>query len=188
MSPREKNLLLLFGAAGFIILNFLGFNFYTKKKGEVTNQRIAAELALEQAEFIRDRRDEVLGDMESLIAKEPAPAAYQDVQSSLQQLVEREAQVAGLTIKPNSQKLLPPDQTEGNHYHRVKMQVSLIGMEQALYTFFSRLNVPDQFRATTNILLAPDKQDDTKIDCTVVIEQWFVPAPAGATGQNTANP
>lgn len=176
MSPREKNLLLIFGAAGFIILNFLAFNFYLKKKTQVTANRIAAEQALEQAEIISERRDEVLDDMEWLAKHEPQPAAYQDIQSQLQQLIEREAQIAGLTIKPNSQKLLPTDQTEGNQYHRAKIQVTVTGTEKALYAWFGRLNNPEQFRAATNMLLKPDNTDDTKIDCTTVIEQWFIPA------------
>lgn len=176
MSPREKNLLLIFGAAGFIILNFLAFNFYVKKRAEITGKRVAAEQSLEQAQIISERREEVLDDMEWLTKHEPTPAAYQDVQSNLQQLIEREAQIAGLTIKPNSQKLLPTDQTEGNHFHRAKVQVTVTGTEKALYAWFGRLNNPEQFRAATNILLKPDNTDDTRIDCTTVIEQWFVPA------------
>jgi len=176
MSPREKNLLLAFGAAGFIILNLLAFNFYVKKRTEITAAKNTAEQTLEQAEIISERRDEVLDDMEWLGKHEPAPAAYQDVQSQLQQLVEREAQIAGLTIKANSQKLLPTDQTEGNQYHRAKVQVTVTGTEKALYAWFGRLNNPEQFRAATNILLKPDNTDDTKIDCTTVIEQWFLPA------------
>ncbi len=185
MSPREKNLLLFFGAAGFIILNFLVFNFYIKKKTEFTGKRVAAEQALEQAEIISDRRDEVLDDMDWLTEHEPQPAAYQDVQSKLQQLVEREAQINGLTIKPNSQKLLPTDQTSGNHYHRAKVQVTVTGTEKALYTWFSRLNIPEQFRAATSILLRPDNQDDTKIDCTSVVEEWFIPADPNAATPGT---
>ena len=182
MSPREKILLLFFGAAGFIILNFLGFNFFAKKKAEVSRDRRAAETELTQAQLISERREEVLDDMDWLADHEPQPAAYQDLQSNLQQLVEREAQINQLTIKPNSQKLLPTDQTAGNHYHRVKVQVSVTGTEKALYAWFARLNIPDQFRAATSILLKPDNQDDTKIDCTAVIEQWFVPAdPAAGT-------
>jgi hypothetical protein len=177
MSPREKNLLLIFGAAGFIILNVLAFKLYTKKRTEITLGKAMAEQALEQAHIISERRDEVLDDVEWLAKHEPAPAAYQDVQSNLQQLIEREAQIAGLTIKPNSQKLLPTDQTEGNHYHRAKIQVTVTGTEKALFeAWLGRLNNPEQFRAATNLLLKPDNADDTKIDCTAVIEQWFVPA------------
>lgn len=176
MSPREKNLLTIFAAAGFIILNFLAFNFYVKKRAEITSNLRGAEQALEQAEIISERRDDVLDDMAWLVKHEPKPAAYQDVQSNLQQLVEREAQIAGLTIKPNSQKLLPTDQTDGNHYHRAKVQVTVTGMEKPLYDWLCRLNNPEELRAATNILLKPDNQDDTKIDCTTVIEQWFIPA------------
>ena len=93
MSPREKNLLLFFGAAGFIILNFLGFNFFAKKKAEVSRDRRAAETQLTQAQLISERREEVLDDMDWLADHEPQPAAYQDLQSNLQQLVEREAQI-----------------------------------------------------------------------------------------------
>lgn len=181
MSPREKNLLILFATAGFIILNLLAFNFYTKKKLQVRSQLADARSALERAEMIAENRDDVLDEIEWLASREPQPAAYQDVQSNLQQLIEREAQVAGLVIKPNSQKLLPTDQTAGNEFHRAKVQISVTGPEKALYSWFSRLNLPDQLRAATTIQLSPNRDDDTKIDCTTVIEQWFIPA--GAPGQ-----
>ncbi len=175
MSPSEKKLLTVFAVAGFIVLNLIGFRLYSAKKLDVEAKRTEAEQKLATAEMFSASRDQVLDQMDWLADHEPQPAAYQDVQSSLQQLVEREAQVAGLTIKPNSQKLLPPDQTEGRIYHRVKVQVTVTGTEEALYRWFDRLNVPDQFRAATNIRLAPDREDDTKIDCTALIEQWFLP-------------
>ncbi len=51
----------------------------------------------------------------------------------------------------------------------------MTGTEQALYQWFDRLNVPDQLRNATQIRLTPNQQDDTKIDCTATIEQWFIP-------------
>jgi hypothetical protein len=50
------------------------------------------------------------------------------------------------------------------------------GSEESLYRWFDKINVPEQFRAVSQILLSPNKQDDTKIDCTVTLEQWFIPA------------
>jgi hypothetical protein len=35
--------------------------------------------------------------------------------------------------------------------------------------------MPDQLRIASQIRLTPNQQDDTKIDCTATIEQWFVP-------------
>lgn len=181
MSPREKNLLIFFATAGFIILNLLAFNFYSKKKIEVQTGLTDAQLTLDRSELIASSRDQVRDEVEWLTSRLPQPAAYQDVQSNLQQLIEREAQVAGLTIKPNSQKLLATDQTPGNEFHRAKVQISVTGTEKALYAWFSRLNLPDQLRAATSIRLSPDAQDDTKIDCVTVIEQWFIPAGAPGT-------
>lgn len=177
MSSREKNLLILFAVAGFVILNLFAFNFYSKKKLEVAARLAEARQKLDEAEMINLNRDQIFDEIEWLAANgNPTPAAYQDVQSNLQQLVEREAQVAGLEIKANSQKLLPTDQTAGNDYHRAKVQVTVTGTENSLYAWFSRLNNPDQLRAATSILLSPDSNDDTKITCTTIIEQWFIPS------------
>lgn len=175
MSPREKNLIILFAVAGFIILNLLGFRYFSAKKLDVEAKRAEAEQNLETANMFRASREQVLDQMDWLADHEPQPAAYQEVQSTLQQLTEREAQTAGLTIRPSSQKLLPTDQTEGRHYHRAKIQITVTGTEEALYRWLDRLSSPDQFRAPTKLLLTPNREDDTKIDCQAVIEQWFIP-------------
>jgi hypothetical protein len=176
MSPREKKLLIFFALGGFIILNLFAFRFYTDKKAEVDRKQIEAKSKLEEAQMYSASREEVRDEMDWLAEHEPQPSPHQDVQSALQQLIEREAQVTGLTIKPGSQKLLPPDETAGHHYHRAKVQVTVTGTDEALYTWLhDRINSPDQLRGATNIRLSPDREDDTKIDATVVIEQWFVP-------------
>ena len=178
MSPREKKLILFFAIAGFVILNFFGFNYYTTKKTAVHTAQVEADTKLIAAENFSKSREQVLDQMEWLAEHEPQPAAFQDVQSALQQLVEREAQANGLTIRPNSQKLLPVDQTDNRIYHRAKIKITVTGTEKALYAWFDKLNIPEQFRAATNINLTPDREDDTKIDCTTTIEQWFVPTPS----------
>jgi len=177
MSPREKKLLTIFALAGFVILNFLAFRFYTDKKLDVDRKQIEAKSKLDEAQLYSASRDSVVDEMEWLAQHEPQPSPHQDVQSALQQLIEREAQVTGLTIKPGSQKLLPPEEGQGRHYHRAKVQVTVTGTDEALYTWLhDRINSPEQLRGATNIRLSPDREDDTKIDATVVIEQWFIPA------------
>lgn len=172
MSPREKNLLILFATAGFFILNLLGFKFYSAQRQSVDSKRKDAELKLANAENFRTMSGEVASEMDWLAQHEPEPAAYQDVQSALQQFGEREALAAGLTIK--NQRPLDTD-TSGTQFHRVKVQFNLLGPEQSLYRWFDRINVPSEFRAVTLIRLSPDREDETKIECTAVIEQWFVP-------------
>jgi hypothetical protein len=181
MSPREKRLLIFFGSAGFIVLNFLGFNFFNSTRLSVEAKRAEARRALDTAETYRSMSGDVGDQMDWLDEHEPEPAAYQDVQTDLQQFVEREASSAGLLIK--SQKPLPIDTTSGVHYHRAKVQLNVTGTEEALYRWFDRVNVPEAFRSATYIRLKPDTADDTRIDCIVTVEQWFVPADAVTTAQ-----
>ncbi len=173
MSDREKKLIIFFALAGFAILNFLVFNFAQTKRQQVNAERIQAKQTLETAEKFGEMKEQVTDQMAWLADHEPEPKANQDVQTTLQQLIEREAKAAGLTIK--SQKPLPTDATEGRHYHRAKIQITVSGTEDALYRWFDRLNTPDQLRVASQIRMVPNNPDDTKIDCTATIEQWFVP-------------
>ena len=175
MSPREKKLLIFFGAAGFIVLNFLAFAQFQAKRLEFDRSLDEARRQLDTAKMFSASRDLVNDQMDWLAAREPQPAAKQDVQTKLVQLCDTEAKNANLEIR--EQKTLETD-TTGTHYHRVKVQFTVTGNEADLYRWFDRLNVPEQLRAATNIRLAPNAKDDTKIDCTAVVEQWFVPAPA----------
>jgi hypothetical protein len=172
MSPREKNLLIFFSLAGFVILNFLAFNFAIAKRREVKTQHDLARQQLDTAEKFRESSAEISDQMTWLTEHQPEPASVQDVQTKLQQLGEREARNSGLTIK--SQKPLPTE-TAGKYYHHAKFQFVVNGTEEALYRWFDRLNMPDQFRVASQINLKPNQQDDTKIDCTATVEQWFVP-------------
>lgn len=173
MSPREKKLIIFFAIAGFAILNLLVFNFATTKRQEVNTQRDQARQKLATAEMFRESSAQVTDQMAWLAEHEPQPAANQDVQTKLQQLAESEANANGLNIK--TQKPLPTDSTEGRYFHRAKIQITVTGNEAALYQWFDKLNMPDQLRIASQIRLTPNQQDDTKIDCTATIEQWFVP-------------
>ena len=174
MSPREKNLLLFFAAAGFLMLNFLAIGFFKSKRNDVDRKLADAIRKLETAETSRDSREQVADQMEWLAKHEPEPAASQDVQTNLQQLCETEAKTSGLTIK--SQKPLATE-TAGRYFHRAKLEITVNGSEEALYRWFDHLNIPEQLRVASSIRVSPNAQDDTKIDCKAIIEQWFVPVP-----------
>jgi hypothetical protein len=112
--------------------------------------------------------------MQWLTEHEPAPVARQDAETELQQLCAAEANNAGLTIK--KQEFLDADETEGRHYHRAKMKLNVAGREEALYRWLDQINDPAKLRSATQLLLKPDAKDDTLIDCTATVDQWFVPA------------
>jgi hypothetical protein len=173
MSDREKKLIAFFVLAGFVVFNFLVFNFAKSKRQQVDARRTQAQQALDTAEVFRASSEQVTDQMNWLAQHEPEPKANQDVQSTLQLFIEREAKATGLIIK--SQKPLPTDAKEGRHYHRAKIQITVVGSEDALYRWFDRVNVPDQLRIASQIHMFPNKPDDTKIDCIATVEQWFVP-------------
>jgi hypothetical protein len=175
MSPREKKLILFFALAGFAVLNFLAIGFFKSARAKVEVRKTDARVKLENAEHFRASSEQVTDQMEWLAEHEPEPAANQDVQTKLQQLAESAAKTTGLTIK--SQKPLPTD-NKGANYHRAKLEITVTGTEEALYKWFDRLNMPDQFRIASRIRLSPNTQDDTKIDCTATVEQWFRPSPS----------
>lgn len=175
MSAREKRLLILFGFAGFLVLNFLGFNLYQAKKQSVAARLAEARQTLQRAEIVSASREQVEEEMIWLRENEPEPAASQEVQTQLQKFCESQAISVGLVVK--SQRPIPTDATPGRHYHRAKFQFTVTGSEKSLYQWFDRVNVPAEFRIATQIRLNPNKEDEAKIDCVAVVEQWFVPRP-----------
>lgn len=173
MSAREQKLLIVLIVAGLFV-HYWAITAAMDWRAKTDRQRNEALQKLATVETFRDSREQVADEMQWLTEHEPQPAANQDVQTQLQQFAEAEAKAAGLTIK--TQKPLPSDTTEGKHYHRAKLQITVNGKEEALYRWFDHLNMPDQFRIASQIRLSPNAQDDTQIDCTATVEQWFVPS------------
>lgn len=173
MSDREKKLLSLLLFAGFVILNFFLFTVYSQAKLRYTTDLEAAQSDLQQAINFSESSEEFAGEMEWLAANEPEPSVRQDVQNKLQQFAESQARNLGLTVK--SQELLPTDDS-GTHYHRAQVKISISGQENALYQWFDMINDPAAFRTAYQIVMKPNSQDDTLIDCTATLSQWFPPA------------
>lgn len=173
MSTREKNLLILLLLAGFFIANLLFFNFYNEKKNTLTSDLNNAKTRLQQAILFSETSASISDEMQWLATHQPDPSAYQPVQTGLQQFAETQARNLGLTVK--SQELLPTDDT-GAHYHRAQIRINLTGNEEALYKWFNEVNDPSTFRAAYQIRLSPNSTDDTLIDCSATLAQWFPPA------------
>lgn len=172
MSDREKKLLTLFLLAGFLIVNFFLYTLYAQKKTLYATDLDSAKARLQQAIAFSESSNQLAEQMEWLAKNEPEPATYQDTQNKLQQFAETQARNFGLTIK--SQELLPTDDS-GTHYHRVQVKFNLSGQEAALYKWFDAINDPTAFRTTYTIRMTPNGQDDTRIDCSATLSQWFPP-------------
>jgi hypothetical protein len=173
MSDREKKLLALFLVAGFLIINFFLYTLYVQKKTLYANDLDAAKVRLQQAIVFSESSSLLAEQMEWLAQNEPEPATYQETQNALQNFAETQARNFGLTIR--SQELLPTDES-GVHYHRAQVKMNLSGKEEDLYKWFDAINDPAAFRTTYQIRMTPNGQDDTLIDCSATLSQWFPPA------------
>ncbi len=171
MSSREKNLISILLLAGFLMLNFFLYSQFKKKKSTFETNLNTAKTKLELAKNIQASSDQYSEQMEWLADNEPEPKDSQTVQGELQAYIDREARTAGLELK-GKQRFLPSD-TNGQYYHRAQIEISVTGMEQNLYKWLCTINDPAAFRAATQIRLNPNTKDDTLIDCTAIISQWF---------------
>jgi hypothetical protein len=166
---------ILLGVVGFAMVNLFAVKWYNGKKKSVEGARQQAELTLQNARAFLEMREQFSDEIDWLAKHEPEPAAVQEIESALQRFVQEEAIKAGLTVK--RQKIQPADRAEGALYHRARVEFEVSGSESALYSWLYKLQSPEQFRAPTSLRLTPERDDDTKIACTVVVEQWFIPQP-----------
>ena len=174
MSPREKRLLNLPLSVGFVLLNFAAYKlFYMKRMADATQRAVTAESGVEAAKSSLEMMDLFEEEMSWLEKNEPKEGTEQEAQTKLQQLLEREAQRNNLTIK--RQKLQPSVVSPGLIYHRARIEIEVNGMEMSLYRWLDRIHSPTESRAVTFMRMNPQKDDDTKIDCQIIVEQWFTP-------------
>lgn len=174
MSDREKKLLSLLLVVGFLLVNFAAYKmFYLPRMKDAQLRSVSAEAEVEAAKTRIETLDLYTAEMDWLAKYEPPATTAQEAQTKLEQLLVREAQRNGLDKK--RQKLQPSIEDPGLPYHRVRIEFEVNGMELALYRWLDRLHSPNDFRAITYMRMNPQKDDDTRIDCMVIVEQWFVP-------------
>lgn len=174
MSDRERNLLVLLVAMAFIAANLLGYKVWfeptmAKLKQDRENAEREADFNLAEAgdaEILQKDRD-------WLERHEPQPNTVGRVKTSIQQLAEREATRMGLTLKRGGYggEVIEPS----FQYHRARYQIEVNGLESSIYRWLDRLHNPNEFRAVTYLRLSPQRDDATRADCEVYLDQWFVP-------------
>lgn len=176
MSEREKKLLMLFGAAGVILLALWGYKTYENQKMKIATDRRDAENALHEGQMYLASRESLMDEIEWLAEHEPEPEAAEQVPTKLQQLASAEATRAGMTVK--KMDILPDRSAESEVVRRYKVaqvKFTVTGEERNLYAWFDRMHSPNDFRAISEITMSPNREDDSKIDCIVTFDQWFVP-------------
>lgn len=177
MSDREKKLVLFFGLAAFLLVNFFGISWFQTQKEKVARQLAEAKGKVTLAQATADSYGTVIEEMDWLGEKSPSPKTGQLVATELEQYASNQASTHQLEIK---RRAIKPNDEAGTHFHRAKVEFNVSGREDSLYRWLDRLQMPDQLKAVTSMRLSPDAKDDTKIDATIEVEQWYIPLAEGA--------
>lgn len=176
MSEREKKLLVLFGSAGVFFMALFGYKTYVNKSNQIDLERKTAANELREAQLYLASRETIEDEINWLAEHEPEPQASELVPTNLQALATAEAARAGMTVK--KMDILPDRSAETevvSTYKVAQVKFTVTGEERNLYAWFDRMHSPNDFRAISEITMSPNREDDSKIDCIVTFDQWFVP-------------
>ncbi len=175
MSDRERNLLILLVTMAFVAVNFLGYKlWYAPKMAALLSTKNSAETKAEANEGMGN----VLGirqkDLDWLERFEPKPSSLGKMKTRIQQLAESEAVRASLTVEGRPK--FGSDIVDPNlNYHRARYQITVNGPEASIYRWMDRLHNPNEFRVITYLRIKPQRDDATRADCEIYLDQWFVP-------------
>lgn len=174
MTSRERNLLILLVGMAFLAVNFLGYRmWYAPKMAALQSTMENAEQKAGANEGMGNILDAVKEDQDWLNRFEPKPNTVGKMQTRIQQLAENEALRANLTIKKKGfgEPIVEPSL----HYHRARYDILVNGPESSIYKWLDRLHNPNEFRVVTFVLMSPQRDDLTRADCQIYLDQWFVP-------------
>lgn len=174
MSSRERNLLILLVTMAFLAVNFLGYKmWYAPKLALMRADKQAAEDIAESNEVTGSHLDTFETEIRWLSDHEPKPSSLGQMKARIQQLAENEAKRAQLKIKDEDfgDDVIDP----GLNYHRARYDIEVNGSEASIHRWLDRLHKPSEFRVVTFIRLKPQRDDPTRADCKIFLDQWFVP-------------
>jgi len=174
MNPREKRLLILLLAALFVVANALAVRWIGQKRDDFRNAAAAATTTIEGAAFAEQQRQTVEDEVAWLEENQPQPKEGELVPSELERLATSAAQRWSLSVV--QPEIL--DSVGGEFFERARLQIKVSGAEASLYRWLVEMHNPEQFRAVREMQLSPNREDDTQIDATILIEQYYVPKDA----------
>jgi len=105
----------------------------------------------------------------------PQPSTVMDQRDSLL----NDARATAVKFNLEVSTLKPPQYLEANtespEYHRARIAMNFSCSDENLYKWLCEMNDPTKFRAVTMLKLTPNRQDNTKLDAEVQLEEWVVP-------------
>ena len=174
MTPRERNLLIIMVVIAFTAVNFLAYRvWYQPRMEKLENATATAQREIKINETEMASMESVQTDKDWLTRFEPKPMTTGKAQTRIQQLADNEAARRDLTRKDNTFGAEVVDPIL--NYHRVRYEMKVNGPEEKIYGWIDKIHNPNEFRIVSFVRLSPQRDDATRADCEIYIDQWFVP-------------
>ncbi len=174
---REKKLLILLGVVSFGLANVFLHDWYVSKRKAIENSLESAKSEVEVAKAslsMLDNQPQMSKEIEWLEQFGPKPGQHREVQDRLMEDVQRFATQLGVTVKGAPVQIDPKEEEIGD-YAVAKVEFKVNTAEKGFYNWLIRFQQPQKSRGISQLIVSPQRDDDTRIDCTVVFQEWFQP-------------
>jgi|GEM_PF-863066 hypothetical protein len=188
MNDREKKLLTLLVVAAFVIANIFVYNLYNKGKQRLTvvlaNGKNEIEEKSDKLAKAKNRYDE----WDWFIENQPADGIHGRIRAELATYAEQSASRYRVLMKKRP-ILQREDLSEGGIFRSAKVKVIANGRDAEIYRWLVDLQDPKKSRSITRLMIAPQRDDATRMDCELELAQWFSPVSEGSdvTSADTSN-
>lgn len=170
MKDSEKKLLLVFVGAVLIAGLVVLFQFYFKEKRKIESEGDSLALQVVEIDALMEERDLWLARGEWLNENQP-PFTSED-QANIQ--LYRDAGAEGFEgVEITNRRQIAIEETE--HFVQVGVDITAKGSLESIFRWLHHLQHPESFRVVSNLLVQPQKDDDSKIVCKFTLLRWYAP-------------
>jgi hypothetical protein len=170
LSSRERRLLMLLLVAGFIILNFLGYQTLAQRRTAALSQQRALRFDIARLKELQTVKPVVDINSEWVDKHLPAYADIDQLETYLFNVVTNKAMAADVELTKKDPR---PTQKDAL-VHRSIMEIEATAEMENLITFLHSLQGKEDFRFISFLEMMPTK-DEERVRCQARIEQWWRP-------------
>lgn len=170
LSSRERRLVMLLLVAGFIILNFLGYQTLAQRRTVALGQQRTLRFDIARLKELQSIKPTVDVNSDWITRKLPAYADIDQLETHLFNVVSNKAVAADVELTKRD-----PRPTEKDPMvHRSILEIETTAEMEKLITFLHSLQGREDFVFIRFLELTPTK-DEERVRCQIRIEQWWSP-------------
>lgn len=162
--------MMLLLVAGFIIVNFLGYQMLAQRRAASIAQQRSLRFDIQRLKELQDAKPAVDVTSQWLDAHLPAYKDIDQLETHLFNVVTNKAVSANLELNKKDPR---PTQKDAL-VHRSIMEIETTASMENLVTFIHSLQSREDFRFISFLELTPTK-DEERVRCQARVEQWWRP-------------